>query len=218
MNDLKIILVGGGRFGQLALQRLGSRITRVIEPQPDRELRLLAKAAGAEIIAGQGADALDRMLGEREPPAWVIPALPRHLLVDWLLITLKKQGVQRLTVPDEAMPRVPSLTRGADGQILLSLADFLCPADCPEPARICTVTGQTRGAPLYQRLAKIDLPGWFTGVLRSRQLAPGVGGYPGTDLLVLKRRIQQSGERWLLSTACRCHGIMGAIELGAAPR
>lgn len=220
MIDLKsprnIILVGGGRFGRLALQRLGSRIGRIIELQPGGQLRKLAREAGAEIIPGQGVGALIRILGENGPPVWVIPAVPQHLLVDWLLITLAKQGIQRRTVPDEALPRVPSLTRGADGQMLLSLADFLCPDDCPEPALNCTVTGRPRGLPLYQRLAKINLPGWSTGVLRSRQLAPGVGGYPSSDLLALKQRIQQHGGCWLIGTACRCHGIVGALRLGVS--
>jgi hypothetical protein len=97
--------------------------------------------------------------------------------------------------------------------MLLSLADFLCPDNCPEPAENCTVTGRPRGKPLFARLAGIELPGWSVGVIRSHQLTPGVGGCRVADLLALRERIVKSGGRWLVATACRCHGALGALEL-----
>ena len=44
------------------------------------------------------------------------------------------------------------------------------------------------------------------GVLRSIQLAPGVGGLPVHEMLQLKQEVGRLGGEWLLATACRCHG------------
>ena len=100
---------------------------------------------------------------------------------------------------------------GREGQVYLSLADFLCPDDCPEPAEICTVTKNPRGRPLHERLAAISADGWSTGVLASRQLAPGVGGLAVDDLLRMKQRVAARGGGWLLGTACKCHGVLQAL-------
>ena len=143
-------MVGGGRFGCLALERLGTRVRAVVEPRPTRHLEELASTIGVPVILKQGVAALSQALDSENPPVWVVPALPRHLLLDWLLAELAAQGAHRLETPAEALPSLPSVIPGVDGQWYLSRADFMCPDDCPEPADKCTVTGQPRGEPLFQ--------------------------------------------------------------------
>ena len=108
---------------------------------------------------------------------------------------------------------VKSVDKGPKGQFYLSMADFLCPDDCPEPADRCTVTGLARGKPMFERLAGLDVPGWHTGVLRSRQLAPGVGGLMTSEMKSLRRQMAGKKGRWILATACRCHGVVQGFEL-----
>ena len=97
---------------------------------------------------------------------------------------------------------------------MVSYADFRCPDDCPEPSDHCTVTGKKRGKPLYKLLGDIALPGFRVHVIRSRQLAPGIGGYSIGDLEGLRERVEGGGNsKWLVGTACKCHGIISAVEV-----
>ena len=61
----------------------------------------------------------------------------------------------------------------------------------------------------------MEAPGRTTAVLRSHQLAPGVGGYRAAELLGLRDRLAAQGGDWLLATACRCHGVAGSLGLQA---
>ncbi|MBU2470635.1 MAG: hypothetical protein KKB57_03590 [Proteobacteria bacterium] len=210
-------MIGGGRFGRLALERLPGRVTAVVEPNPDGGLISLAAEQGAELVRAQGVDFLAPALAGNEPPLWVVPALPRHMFYDWLLRELFGQGARPAEVPASALPTVASIFQGEEGQFFLSLADFLCPDDCPEPPKLCTVTGKPRGEPLYQRLGRMSSPGYAVAVLRSRQLAPGVGGCLAPDMLELKERVRPLGGKWLVATSCRCHGVVSGLGLTENP-
>jgi hypothetical protein len=74
--------------------------------------------------------------------------------------------------------------------------------------------GSSRKDPLYARLARIDLPGWQVGVLRSRQMGPGLGGLLVKEMSKLKSRVAAQAGPWLLATACRCHGVLEAVHWG----
>lgn len=212
-----ILVVGGGRFGRLALERLPGRVATLVEPNPGEGLSALATEQGVELIRALGVDFLAPALAGEQPPRWVVPALPRHLLHDWLLRELNDPQARAAEVPAAALPAVASLFKGDEGQYFLSLADFLCPDDCPEPPQLCTVTGKPRGEPLYQRLAAMSLPGWRVAALRSRQLAPGVGGCLASEMLKIKERIKAQAGDWLVATACRCHGVVSALRLPERP-
>lgn len=208
-----ILVIGGGRFGCLALERLPGRVSKVVEPQPREGLIALARAQGVEVVRAPGVDYLAPVLAGEDPPHWVVPALPRHLLHDWLLRELAPQEARAVPVPREVLPPVASVMPGQEGQYFLSLADFLCPDDCPEPPKLCTHTGQPRGEPFYQRLAAMKPPDRRVAVLRSHQLAPGVGGCLSSDMLQIKQRIQTQGGAWLVATACRCHGVVSGLVM-----
>jgi hypothetical protein len=50
-------------------------------------------------------------------------------------------------------------------------------------------------------------------VVRSRQLAPGVGGYRPEDLFSMYERVQKGASPFLISTACRCHGVVSGLAV-----
>lgn len=206
-----VVVIGGGRFGRLAVERLGRRVALVVEPEPDPELLAL----GATVVREDGIAYLVRLLEApvAEHPAWVVPMLPRHLVGEWLFRSLLQLSPRFLSPPRECLPPVASLMEGEAGQFYLSLADFLCPDDCPEPAEVCTVTGKPRGEPMFSRLGGMNCPGWRVAVLRSRQLAPGVGGLRCGELLELRERLVRRGGRWVVATACRCHGVAQGLVL-----
>lgn len=209
-----MVVIGGGRFGRLAVQRLGRRVAVVVEPEPAPELLSL----GATVVREDGIAYLDRLLEApaAERPSWVVPMLPRHLAGEWLFRSLCSLSPHFLAPPRRCLPQVATFMEGEAGQFYLSLADFTCPDDCPEPARVCTVTGKPRGEPMFSRLEGMDCPGWGVAVLRSRQLAPGVGGLRCGELLELRQRLAARGGRWVVATACRCHGVAQGLVLEEA--
>jgi hypothetical protein len=204
-----VLILGGGRFGSLAGKRLAGRVMALAEPDPGVDLAGL----GLPVWRQEGVAAALQALASPQPPAWIVPCLPRHFLLHWLVASLPEQEPMVLPVPASLEPDLPVQGRGQEGQLYLSLTNTLCPDDCPEPAQVCPKTGEARGLPLYQRLAALSLPGWQVAVLRSHQLAPGVGGLAVGEMLALRQRLAGQGAKWLAATACRCHGVLHALEL-----
>lgn len=217
---MDIWIMGAGRFGLRAVERLGpmdpTRRLLVV----DRDARALCKVQGrAEAVCAEAADFLSGRMGE-ETPDWVVPAVPVHLAFLWMCRELAKGGaaVARLPVPEEAEARVPHPMRGEGGCLYMSYADFFCPDNCPEPAGSCTRTGAPRPANLFDVLAGLCVPGTESIAIRSRQLAPGVGGYrPGDLFAALSSAKRAAGKPLIVSTACRCHGLADCLlwEQGA---
>lgn len=211
-DDKQVLVLGGGRFGRIAVERLGPKVALVVEPHPTPELRAL----GREILASDGIKAAKDILDSPRSPAWLVPALPLHFLMKWLFLCLADLNPRLHEIPKKALPEVAMLHAGQDKEWYLSMADFVCPDDCPEPAEICTHTGQPREGQMFDMLAEVGLPGFETRVLRSHQLAPGVGALARQEMLNLAKEIrgQGPGSGWVIGTACRCHGVVQAMRLG----
>jgi hypothetical protein len=71
---------------------------------------------------------------------------------------------------------------------------------------------------LFTRLGRLRLENMNLGILRSHQLAPGVGGLASREMLELRGRMAAMGGSWLVATACRCHGVAQALELARPDR
>ena len=68
--------------------------------------------------------------------------------------------------------------------------------------------------PLYEILRNLAHPEFYTHAVRSRQLAPGLGGYRVKDLQEMADKVlhHEKGSVFL-GTACKCHGILTAFTL-----
>ncbi|MBN2231691.1 MAG: hypothetical protein JW781_02565 [Deltaproteobacteria bacterium] len=199
-------VMGGGRFGTKAVRRLleldaGCRI-RVVET--DAAARAgLPDGARLTVIGDDAVAYCCRLLAEPGPADWIIPTVPVHLAA-----AVIRRLVGRAFLPWPGLPELPGVATGPDGTLYASLADFICPDDCPQPADHCHQTGLPREKTLITLLAD----GLFTPerpvfILPSRQLAPGVGGYPAADLLSLHRAAAEFPDRpVVIGTACLCHG------------
>lgn len=207
-----VLIVGAGHFGERAARIIAERgNSQIFVIDVDKER--LARLNGLPVTALR-CDGI-RFLIENDPflmPSnTIVPALPLHLAYEWLRgILPDKLQIRRISVPAEVAEFVPHAWPGGEGSLLVSYADFVCPDDCPEPAA-CTITGEQRPRPLYALLGTLGLTGFNVHVIRSRQLAPGLGGYRAADL---KAAAETVGEgRWLLASACKCHGILTAFEI-----
>ena len=209
-----VFILGAGRFGGRAARLLAGRgVDPLYVVDPDPEQLVLLEDLNIKRIR---TDAI-RFLVEHEerllPEHILVPALPHHLAFEWLTARPGSNVRLEKIPPPEALREVlPHTWEGSEGSLLVSYADFLCPEDCPEPER-CTVTGEKREWPLYELLGRVAVEGFRTHVIRSRQLAPGLGGYKFKDLQGAAKRVMADGSTpWLLCTACKCHGVITAFK------
>jgi hypothetical protein len=210
-----IWIIGGGRFGLKAADALGrlqpdAHLT-LIDPNPEIARRL--PDGRIVFVCQDGVDYLAQHLS-RENTDWIVPAAPVHVAFLWMLQRLK--GLVQaapIPVPDAVAALVPNPFRGASGELYISNADFLCPDNCPEPADICSHTGQPRPRTLFRFLSQISPAPFHAIVVRSRQLCPGVGGFRPRTLFEALEQVQSIRGSLLFSTACRCHGVMNAMTV-----
>ncbi len=207
-------IIGAGRFGQIAVERIirhipGASIT-VVDKQP-----YAFDDSGVVMICRDGIQWLDAMLGSDVPVDMIIPAIPIHVVAEWLIGNIKKLfDIHPIQIPDSWLSRMPHPIRGKAGQAFVSHADFICPDNCPEPEKMCTHTGKPRPTDLFRLLGNFDFEDVLPIVLRSHQLLPGVGGiYPADLIDALDTVCNNSHRPLLIATACRCHGVVDFLHL-----
>ena len=206
-------ILGGGHFGSLAAQRIlqSKKDCSVLLVEIDEDSLKRLEIMPIKIINQDAIDFLvdNRGLGHE----WVVPAIPVHVAFAWLCRQLAKEGlVTQLSVTSEIEQQVPHPLRTERGTLYTSFATFRCPDDCDELSESCTVTGRRREANLFDVIRAIKVEGYDIRVLRSHQLAPGVGGYQLSDLWRLLRDVRSSAREILVATACRCHGVVNALR------
>jgi hypothetical protein len=207
------LIIGCGHSGSRAARKIFQENSRARVTLIDKNSRALEALSSwpAERLEGEAIPVLSQLLSSGQIYDIIIPAVPFHVAFEFVLWRLAPQGMRRAEVP--ASLSLPNATRGKTGDVYTTLARFTCPEDCNEPAR-CTVTGRKRERPLYKVLA--DLSGAFDlRVIRSRQLAPGMGGFRTSDLLRLLKDLERreaSDRPFLISTACCCHGVISALS------
>jgi len=208
------LIIGCGHFGSRAVEILLQKDPHSKIIVVDKSKKALQKVSRLpiETIISDGIFYLSQFLSKGRKTNYIIPAVPLHLAFEFILSQLKPLGAKRKRMP--SILGLPNPVSGKTGDLYISLANFLCSEDCPEPARYCTATGKRREKPLYQILK--DLKGSFESrVIRSEQLASGVGGFQPKVLINLLKDIQKkkdSGRTILVSTASRCHGVTSALS------
>jgi TrkA-N domain len=210
-------ILGAGRFGRLAVERLLARREPprlvVVDQNPDKLLLLTDRP-----VERVNEDAFGFLRANlEEGPDWIVPAVPIHVAFVWLAAELAGVGqVAILPVPIAVDAQVPNAWRDGKGGLYTSVATFRCPDNCSEPRDRCTATGLRRSDDLFTLLAGIRVPGSVPLVVRSHQLAAGVGGYRPSALRHLLRDAEAATGSVLVATACRCHGVIHALRFRRA--
>ncbi len=208
------LIIGCGHFGSRAVKKL-------VQKDPDSKIIVVDRSRTAlqkvsrlsiQTVLSEGLSYLSQVLSEGQKFNYIIPAVPFHLAFEFILSQLQSLTAKRGRSP--ALFGLPNPVTGKNGDLYTSFADFLCSEECAEPARYCTVTGRKRVKPLYQILG--ELKGNFESkMIRSQQLAVGVGGFRSRMLLDTLEEIKAGGKRGrlvLISTASRCHGVTSALS------
>ena len=210
----EIWIIGVGRFGQIAFHRLSEagRERRFVLVDPVADNLRRCKSATARLEISDGIEFLEKNFTGGSSPDWIIPALPVHLAAEWFLLHMGPSKLKRLPLPSELDGLVPNPIRGSEGNLYVSHADFRCPEDCDEPRDICSIARKTRHQNMYDLLLNLSLKPFDSLNMRSYQLGPGIGGYRSEHLLEMQATIEQATGPVLLSRACRCHGVITALE------
>lgn len=209
-----IRILGAGHFGALAVKRLSRRYpdaSFLVVDAREEKLETIRETYG---FSTQVEDAVSFLVKNPfSDDTWIVPAVPIHVVFLWIMNQLECLGqVSFLPVPEEVDSQVPNPYRIPSGTLYASFATFKCPDACNEPDEICTYTKQPRPGNLFERLAQIDVPEFRVTVVRSLQLAPGVGGYTGAHLRAALKGIEKEQGKHLIATACRCHGVIDALD------
>ena len=209
-------ILGAGRFGlragnELIRHATNSRIC-IIDHNPEACQK--ARSEGFQVVESDGIAYLSRMLTQEHSVDWIIPAIPVHVAYKWMEVRLSKHfRLKKVAVPSSLLAMLPNPIKGPDHTIYTSIADFLCPEDCPMPHKYCTATGQPRRCSVQSVLHNYDHPVFKIEVIRSLRLAPGVGGFPPRALLHALNRIKQIRGPLIIGTACSCHGVVDAFQV-----
>ena len=211
----EIWIIGLGQFGYIAYQRLSAEAGKdrhfvLVDPVEEKLRR--CERADSTLEISDGIEFLEKNLEKGCKPDWIIPALPVHLSAEWLLLHLGPQRLRRVSLPSELEMLVPNPICGPEGNLYVSHADFRCPQDCDEPRDNCTITRKPRKQNMYDLLGNIQLESFRPLNIRSHQLGPGIGGYRAEQLFELRTNLEQTAGPLLLSTACRCHGVITGLE------
>ena len=207
------LILGAGKFGRLALNRLTRQDAAASFLVVDRDPAALKgdEGAGWTRVASEAAAFLAQQVRDDGRWDWIIPMVPVHVAFHWLMAgPLAGSAWQPVAAPEALAGLIPGSRRGPQGELYLSRARHLCPDDCAEP-EVCPITGESRDLPLHQELASLHLAGYEIRVIASRQLAPGVGGYSPHRLLDLARDMGALKGNVLIATACRCHGVIHGL-------
>jgi hypothetical protein len=210
----EIWIIGLGQFGYIAFQRLSETLKDrhfvLVDPVAEKLGQCSGPTATREV--SDGIEFLEKHLGKGRNPDWIIPALPVHLAAEWFLLHLGPTRLKRVPLPSKLRRLVPNPIRGSEGNLYVSHADFRCPADCDEPRDVCTITREQRQQNMHDLLGNLVIEPFKSLNIRSQQLGPGIGGYCAEQLLELKATVEQATGPILLSTACRCHGVITGLE------
>jgi hypothetical protein len=219
IDEEAVFIIGAGHFGARAARILSQRAyTLIFVVDPDEKSILGLRELNVQGVQMDGIQFLLDHFHLMKDANIIVPALPHHLAYEWLIRFLPAEmAISKVPVPD-VTPPLPHASLASEGSTLVSYADFLCPDDCPEPVH-CTVTGEKREQPLYALLKNIHVLPFQVHIIRSHQLAPGLGGYKAGDLREAADRIKNhDAPKWILGTACKCHGILTAFDINRQPR
>jgi hypothetical protein len=207
-------IIGVGRFGSIAVKRLLKRHSDwqfvLVDPILENLTRL--KNANTTFEQSDGIKFLNNNLTPESKVSWIIPSLPVHMAWEWCRLKIGQERLMRAKISSKIDSLLPNPMHGSNGDIYVSNASFICPDNCSEPKKLCTITKRPRKQDMYKRLEALQYKNYSSIVLHSKQLVPGVGGVSPEQLFSFFKKVEQHKGSFLLCTACRCHGVITWVD------
>ncbi len=206
---MRFILIGFGKFGQLAFDRLRSKFVDaefiIVDPSINRSS--VVPGPGIWPIRNDGVEFLlsHYQLAETD---LIVPVAPFNIAGAYIFAYYR--GSEYAILPARLADHFKNHWLIDNSTLCVSSVDFICPDDCPE-GDTCTVTGEQR-TPMHEKIEYLDFSDYDIRVLRSFQLAPGVGGYTLRSLRSLRDSLTL-GQKYVIATSCKCHAMLSAIKI-----
>ncbi|MGA6926356.1 MAG: hypothetical protein WBY88_11785, partial [Desulfosarcina sp.] len=107
LNPTRFWIIGAGHFGRLAAERIIDRIPRaavtVVDQRP-----FTIQGSGIVSQMCDGIQWLDKMLTQDAAVDMIVPAIPVHVLAEWLKCKLNKSfDIKSIEIPDDWLSRMP---------------------------------------------------------------------------------------------------------------
>lgn len=215
----QVWILGAGKFGQQAARVLHKKhpAAKLIIVDKKKAALRWAETPDIQTVHSDGISFLLRNLKCSAVPDWIIPAIPLHVAYAWIKAKLaNRYRIQEIPIPDDLAATLPFAVKGDHLEVYASYADFICPSDCPGPDTTCKHTGDPRPVMLHNLLLSVKYKNYFPVVVQSHQLFAGGGGYTPEGLFSALEAVKTAENPVLLSTACRCHGVLHAFKLYGA--
>ncbi|MEN3034775.1 MAG: hypothetical protein ABC596_09615 [Candidatus Methanosuratincola petrocarbonis] len=228
-----VLILGGGKYGTIALKRLQGKSGRIIVVDIDPNCQASKYAEriisgneepgkGPSLVLSDGASFLSRLIDRGEVPDFVVLTIPKNVMaalfiswaeslgmkvnfdIDWMLEVSDKFPEKWIVVKDQIF-----------GVLVASYArNHTCVEGCMQPV-VCPVTGERRERSMID-IANSSVEGDFVRVFESRLLESDVGGVEGSAILEAYnefRSCARKGMRLAIGTACRCHAIVNFMRI-----
>jgi hypothetical protein len=210
------IVVGGGKYGSAAVEylRRNKRGFVLVDRDPNCHAVKKYKLKPAGHIETEGEQfregGIPRVLEliEQLKPKYVFPTAPIHIAAE--LVKCKFKLAPWEDVIDCILANLPAsvvLNVGRGNLIVSYNRDKDCLEKCEAP-EVCPST-QKRKPCAMDKLMKFAYPEGF--VLVSYQLVPGMGALKGSELLEFFAQAEKKG-KFVVATACNCHGFFTALK------
>jgi hypothetical protein len=242
LTEEKIALIaGGGKYGSGALKHfLRQRDLKVVVCDEDSHslasalvrtevglamLRHPIQIKEPTLIVGDAVKVAVRFLTDGIVPEIIIPCVPFHFAGKVLTgyMTSKCMHIQPSFEPLERAfekARLVGIEYRLDQENALVVAsrmpfDMQCAPGCQQPGA-CPVTGRKLSKPMFQLMnetlnhASVDI----VKVLRSRLIAPNVGGFSGEELKqTLDLCVKSEPCTIAIGTSCGCHAVANMLRI-----
>ena len=117
-------IVGAGRFGRIAMERICRQMPDATLSIVDRRPFSVSQRNIATICA-EGIGWLTTALQPNAPVDMIIPAIPVHVAFEWIKSRLIDEYLTRpLAVPDKWLKQVPHAIRGDGGRVYLQRVEL----------------------------------------------------------------------------------------------
>lgn len=210
------IIVGGGKYGSAAVEylRRNKRGFVLVDKDPNclavKKYKL--KSAGHVGTEGEyfreGGIAKVLELIEQVKPEYVFPTAPIHIAAELAKSKFKLAPWEE--VVDCILANLPAsliLSVGRGNLIVSYNRDKDCLEKCEAP-EVCPSTRKRKPCTM-DKLMKFAFPEGT--VLVSYQLAPGMGALKGSEVLEFFAQAEKK-EKFVVATACGCHGFFTALK------
>jgi len=210
------IIVGGGKYGCDAVELLRQKgkgfVVVDINPRCLAVKRFGLKVSsrigseGEHFVQGDLSKVLELL--ERVKPEFLFPTAPVHIAADLAKIKFDlepwAEGI------NSVLPKLPQtvVLQAGKGKLIVSFnRDNNCVEKCAMP-EVCPSSG-TRKPCTMTKLMGFASPEAF--ILVSHSMAPGMGALKGSELLEFFEWAKTK-EKFLIGTACDCHGVFTAFQ------